>query len=236
MTFLSSLFIFFMATGILNPQMDDVKTYNVKSIQTEELIITGKGDSPRWKKANELSDFSYPWEKETPPKTSFKALHNNDWLYCLYTVYDDNINVYVKTNDKSEVVSSDRVEIFFRKDDRMSPYYGLELDAHARILDYEAEYHRKFNDKWSWPAGQLIVKSSRTKYGYIVEIAIGKKSLTQLGLLKNKQLEAGLFRANCLEINPGDESNIKWISWMKPASKTPDFHIPSTFGLLILED
>lgn len=228
--------ILFMATEFSKPTLIDTKAYRVKTIQDKELIVSGKGDSPLWKQANELSDFTYPWENEQPPHTLFRALHNKDWLYCLYDVKDDNINVYVNTNDKSEVVHSDRVEIFFRKDERMSPYYGLELDPLARVLDYEAEYHRKFKGEWSWPAGQLIVKSNRRKDGYTVEIAISKKSLNQLGILKSKTIEAGLFRGNCLEISLKDESKIKWISWVKPASETPDFHIPSAFGVLMLED
>ncbi len=228
--------ILFMATEFSKPTLIDTKVYHVKTIQDKELIVSGKGDSPLWKQASELSDFTYPWENEQPPHTLFRALHNKDWLYCLYDVKDDNINVYVNTNDKSEVVHSDRVEIFFRKDDRMSPYYGLELDPLARVLDYEAEYHRKFKGEWSWPAGQLIVKSNRRKDGYTVEIAISKKSLNQLGILQGKAIEAGLFRGNCLEISLKDESKIKWISWVKPASETPDFHIPSAFGVLMLED
>jgi len=228
--------ILLMATEFLKPTLIDTKSYHVKTIQGKELIVSGKGDSPLWKQANELSDFTYPWENEQPPHTLFRALHNKDWLYCLYDVKDDNINVYVNTNDKSEVVHSDRVEIFFRKDDRMSPYYGLELDPLARVLDYEAEYHRKFKSEWSWPAGQLMVKSNRRKDGYTVEIAISKRSLNQLGILKGKTIEAGLFRGNCLEISLKGESKIKWISWVKPASETPDFHIPSAFGVLMLED
>lgn len=234
MTYLPYL-ILFMATEFLQPALIDTKAYHVKKIKDKELIVTGKGDSPLWKQANELSDFVYPWETEQPPYTLFKALHTQDWLYCLYDVKDDNINVYVNTNDKSEVVHSDRVEIFFRKDDRMSPYYGLELDPLARVLDYEAEYHRKFNDQWTWPAGQLIVKSSRRKDGYTVEIAIQKKSLLELGVLNGNRIEAGLFRGNCVEIDLKEDKKIKWISWVKPASETPDFHVPSAFGVLMLE-
>jgi len=225
-----------MATEISHHPLGNTKTYRVNKIDDKELNVSGKGDSPLWKQAIELTDFKYPWETEEPPLTSFKALHNKEWLYCLYEVKDNNVNVYVKTNDKSEVVHSDRVEIFFRKDDRMSPYYGLELDPLARILDYEAEYHRKFNDKWTWPAGQLIVKSNRTKDGYAVEIAIQKKSLLELGILKGNTIEAGLFRGNCEEIDLDGDKKIKWISWVKPASEKPDFHIPSAFGVLSLAD
>lgn len=213
---------------------DTLKAYQVKKLKGSEIKVTGKGDDPKWKEAVELTDFIYPWENEKPPFTSFKALHSDNWLYCLYKVEDNNINVFVKTNKKNEVVSSDRVEIFFRKDQQLSPYYGLELDPNARVYDYEANYHRNFNPSWSWPEGQLIVKANKYSGGYTVEVAVSKKSLKELSLLNGNKIEAGIFRGNCTEITE-DNSKIKWISWVKPDSPTPDFHIPSAFGILILE-
>ena len=210
------------------------KTNIVNKVQ-EELIITGRGDNPLWQSATELSDFSYPWEQQTPPITSFRALHNQNRLYCFFQVKDDNVQVLVKSNHKSEVVFSDRVELFFRENEKMSPYYCLEIDPHGRIFDYEAVHYRQFNYNWTWPAGQLIVKSSINNDGYIVEILVSKKSLEALGLLKGNKIEAGLFRANCSKITD-DNSQIKWISWAKPESSRADFHIPSAFGILELQD
>lgn len=224
-----------MTTGITSASDESIKSYSVKNIKSKEIVINGKGDSPLWKNAIELTDFIYPWENETPPFTSFKALHSNDWLYCLYEVKDDHINVFVNTNEKSEVVSSDRVEIFFRKDDKMMPYYGLELDPNGRVYDYKVEYHRKFYPDWSWPEGQLLVKANKVNGGYTVEVAISKKSLIQLELIKGNMLEAGVYRGDCVEITE-DNSKIKWISWVRPDSPTPDFHIPSSFGMLKLEE
>jgi hypothetical protein len=225
-----------MTTGLLsNTTKEEVKTYSVNKLQGKEIVVTGLGDDQRWKKAVELTDFIYPWENETPPLTSFKALHSKDWLYLLYKVKDDHINVLVKTNEKSEVVSSDRVEIFFRKDDQMLPYYGLEMDPHGRVFDYLAEYHRKFTSTWSWPEGQLVIKANKVADGYTVEVAISKKSLKQLELIKGNKIEAGIYRGDCAEITE-DNSKIKWISWIRPDSPTPNFHIPSSFGILLLED
>jgi hypothetical protein len=226
-------FFVFMTTELF-AQNEKEKKYIVTKIQ-QEIPITGKGDNPQWQSAIELSDFSYPWEHQTPPITSFRALHNQNWLYCLFQVKDDNVQVFVKSNDKLEVGASDRVELFFRKDDKMSPYYGLEIDPKGRIFDYEATHYRQFSYHWTWPAGQLVVGTTITKDGYTAEIAISKKSLIQLGLLKGNLLEAGLFRANCIQLTD-DNSQIKWISWMKPNAETPDFHIPSAFGILKLRD
>jgi hypothetical protein len=115
------------------------------------------------------------------------------------------------------------------------PYYCLELDPNGRVLDYKAEYYRKFNTEWSWPTGQLVVKASRKAEDYKVEVAIRKESLRGLGVLKGSKLEAGLYRGDCLSLN-GDQASMSWISWMNPKSETPDFHIPSSFGCLILEE
>lgn len=235
MMILPLYFILLMTTIMASPLLE-TKTYSVKNLGEKEIAINGTGDNPEWKNATELTDFIYPWEKETPPLTSFKALHSKDWLYLLYQVKDQNVQVLVKSNEKQEVIYSDRVEIFLRKNEKMSPYYGLELDPNGRVYDYEATLHRKFNDRWTWPVGQLKVSASRTADGYIVEVAMSKKSLKQLGLLHGNKLEAGLFRGDCSEAAVGMESNIKWISWVKPDSATPDFHIPSAFGLLVMED
>jgi hypothetical protein len=73
------------------------------------------------------------------------------------------------------------------------------------------------------------------KEGYTVELAFSKKSLRALGLLTDNRLLAGLYRGNCVALN-GKAATLKWISWVKPDSKTPEFHIPSSFGVLMLED
>ncbi len=221
-----------LAAGTLT-HFKEGKTYSVKKI-SEDLSLSGKGDDPLWKTANVLSDFTYPWETEPPPSTRFKALHNGEWLYCLFDVMDDNIIIYVDKNHKSDVESSCRAEIFFKRDDRLSPYYCLEIDPLGRVLDYEGEFYRKFNTSWSWPKGHLQIKTNRRQDGYTVELAISMASLNDLGLLKNKNLQAGLFRGDCLELNKNCEK-FKWISWVKPDSETPDFHIPSSFGTLKLE-
>lgn len=212
----------------------ELKQYTVQNIGNKQIELTGEGSDKLWKKAIKLTEFTYPWEKEKAPFTSFKALHNDQWLYCFYEVKDEDINVLVDKNDKSDVLYSDRVEIFLRKDSVMAPYYGLEIDPHGRVYDYEAYYKSTHSSEWTWPKGHLIIKAKIVKGGYSVEFAISKESLKQLGLLNSNKLEAGLFRGNCVKIVKGSNSDIKWISWMKPDSPTPNFHTPSAFGILML--
>lgn len=210
--------------------------YLVRKI-SNELVVTGKGNSPLWQHAESLSAFSYPWESEKPPVTLFKAIHGNHWIYFLFEVDDRRVHVEVAENNKLEVIDSSRVEIFFRQDEKLSPYYCLEMDAAGRVLDYRGNFHRQFDFEWSWPAESLVVKAHRHDGGYTVEAAVSKDSLRSLGLLSaaSPDLEAGLFRAECTH-TVAARDHMRWISWLLPESNTPDFHIPSAFGILRLVD
>ena len=226
------LVIFLVVTTLNPPLQDKMKTYQVQKI-SQDLVIDGEGHDPLWESANELTDFSYPWQDGTPSMTSFKALHSETWLYCLFTVSDSAVKVFVKDNHKREAVRSDRAEIFFMADSSMSPYYCLEIDPLARVFDCKGEFYRKLDTSWSWPEGQLVVMSHRNENGYTIEIAISKNSLTELRLLNNNELTAGLYRADCIAL-VNDHATFRWISWVKPDSDKPDFHIPSSFGKMIL--
>lgn len=211
------------------------QTYVVKRIPANTIHITGLGDATTWEKATVLTDFSYPWEPEKAPATSFSALWDGEWLYCLYRVTDDSLITIVNKNDKLEIGASDRVEIFLTPDSTMLPYYYcLEMDATGRVMDYRASFYRKMDYAWAWPNKQFIIKTAPVKNGYVVEIAISIQSLTDLGLLQNNRLQAGLFRAERKSIKEGI-NRFHWISWINPNTVHPDFHLPSAFGVLVLE-
>jgi hypothetical protein len=211
--------------------------YIVKRITQGSLEITGKEMNSIWEMANVNSDFSYPWENEKAPVTNFRALHDDEYFYFRYDVEDENVLTFVDEDHKMEVVHSDRVEIFFRQNEKLNPYYCLEMDARGRVLDYVTKFYRDFDYEWSWPESKdLNVKASVNAHGYVVEGAIKLSSLEELGLIKNRVLEAGLYRGYCMNLPIGEaEADLRWISWVKPDSEDPDFHIPSSFGKLKLE-
>ena len=211
------------------------QTYTVKRIPKNTLEITGRGDNKAWQKATVLTDFTFPWEPEKAPATSFSALWDGDWLYCLYQATDDSIIAPVIKNNKIDAGASDRVELFMARDTTLLPYYYcLEMDATGRTLDYRASFYREMDYAWSWPNKQFVIKTSATITGYIVEIAISIRSLNELGLLQNQRLLAGLFRAE-RKTAQGGYNSFHWISWVKPTTTQPDFHTPSAFGVLVLE-
>ncbi len=192
-------------------------------------IAKRSGMLPEWDRAEVLDEFHSPWTQDGVPPMTFRALWNEDAFMFRFEVVDSDIRIYTATNHKMEVVHSDRVEVFFRTNEKMDPYYCLEMDPLGRVLDYRTVFYRKFEYGWQWPGnGSLNVRTGLLPLGYWVEGAIRLNSLRELGLLKDGKLEAGLFRGKCLEPHPN--SSFQWISWVKPESETPDFHIPSAVG------
>ncbi|MBX2841913.1 MAG: hypothetical protein KTR26_09075 [Flammeovirgaceae bacterium] len=208
-------------------------TYTVKRI--EKIAVQNLNKLP-WENAEVLKDFFYPWQKDTPPPMEFRALWNEERFYFQFIVKDQNILVKNLSEDKMEVIYSDRVEIFFKRDDQMKPYYCLEMDPESKTLDYFGNFHRDFDFSWSWPGSKnLIVNGEIQQDGYQVSGSISIASLKNLGLFENGKMQAGLFRGRCLAIKE-PESEMEWISWVDPQTKEPDFHVPTSFGILKLEN
>lgn len=216
------------------PMLPSTKTYIVKKVK-KNVQITGKGIDEQWSMSHELTDFSYPWRKEEAPITVFRALYDETHFYFLYRATDSEIIKKSKGLGENDVVHSDRVELFFKGASTKAPYYSLELDALGRVLDTEGFFYEKVDFDWTWPMDGLEIKGSIDKKGYWVEGRISFASLRALGVYDNEGiLRTGLYRAEYVTQNDG-VIRPKWISWVHPDSETPNFHIPSSFGILKLE-
>lgn len=203
--------------------MDNMKVYKIH-----------KNESfPKWNDIESLDDFIYPWKNKIRSKTVFQAYYDDENIYFRFLVDCIDPKFFVKDNNKLEVIHSERVEIFFRKDESMNPYYCLEIDPLSRVLDYKAQSYRNFDRTWKWPES-LCVKSEISEKKYSVEAKIKISTLEKLELIKGNQIEIGLYRGNCIELEE-DKAVINWISWVDPKTESPDFHVASSFGLLQLE-
>ena len=210
-----------------------MKNYNVNRIEKNILQINGLGDNPFWNNAEILTDFISPWSDLKPEKMEFRALWDTEHLFFCYTVYDTNIHIDRQDDSVDSIGESDRVEIFFRTDAGLNPYYCLEIDPSPRIMDFKASPKKKFDFDWNWPNNDLIVKSTIKEDRFIVEIAITIQSLKNFDLIKDNSIEAGIYRAKYTK----QENNLfepTWISWVNPNTETPNFHVPDSFGNLTL--
>lgn len=211
----------------------ELKNYEVHLVEENLLEITGKGDNPLWKNAQVLTDFCSPWDSEKPSKIEFKAVWDRENLFFCFTVSDTMIHIDRKDDSIHSIGSSDRVELFFRSNHAMNPYYCLEIDTASRIMDFVAYPNKKFDFDWNWPQNNMAVKSSIDDSSFTIEGAISILSLKMLHLINDNKIETGLFRA---KYNEKEKSIFEpvWISWVNPETETPNFHTPSSFGVLHL--
>ena len=210
-----------------------MKEYQVILLAKNQKINTAILDAAFWGKANCLTDFSSPWKNDPLSKIEFRALYDLDNLYFNFRVFDTDIYIDQKDDSVDSIGNSDRVELFFRTNDALNPYYCLEMDTAARIMDFEAKPNKDFDFNWNWPKDDLEVKASRQEDSFTVEGRISLASLKALNLIQDNSIETGVFRA---KFSKDEKQNYQptWISWVNPNTPEPNFHIASSFGKFIL--
>lgn len=205
------------------------KTYQIKSTDQIHSLQDATQES-LWTPANKLTDFSFPWDSAAPPKTEFRALWTPQAIYFRFDVEDNDIQAGEHQDKDEAVLASDRVELFFATSPALTPYYTAEMDTRGRVFDARAAYYRQVDPTWNWQTLKTI--ATPAKNGYRV---IGKIDMEELGNLdlwqdkNNQTLLCAIMRG---EFSAGGAQGQKrqWISWIKPDSVKPDFHIPSAFG------
>ncbi|MDO5980238.1 carbohydrate-binding family 9-like protein [Flavivirga spongiicola] len=211
----------------------NTKIYHVNCVETNRIIINGQGNNATWDKAVTLTDFVSPWETKPIDKIEFKAVHDNVNLFFLFKVYDPQVHINKNDDSINSINNSDRVELFFRTDASLTPYYCLEIDPTPRLMDFKAHPNKQFDFNWDWPVKDIQIKSSINEKGFTVEGAISLRSLTDYGLLKDGKIETGVYRAKYHQQQDGSYEPT-WITWVNPNTETPNFHIASSFGLFKL--
>ncbi|QIH40459.1 endoxylanase [Flavobacterium sp. Sr18] len=212
-----------------------MKEYEVHLIENKQLTVSGNGDDIAWENAQILTDFCSPWNNKKGTEITFKALWDRENLFFNFTVLDTEIHIEKKDDSFESIGNSDRVELFFRTDDALNPYYCLEIDNTGRIMDFIAYPNKNFDFDWNWPKNDLVVKSSVNTGSFIVEGSISIESLKSFNLVKNNRIETGVFRAKYVKTkNEFFEPN--WITWINPNTETPNFHLASSFGVFVLKE
>lgn len=206
-----------------------MKEYQVALIEKNQLTNAGILNSDLWENANCLTDFSSPWKTESFSKIEFRALWDLEFLYFNFRVFDTDIYIDRKDDSVESIGNSDRVELFFRADNTLNPYYCLEMDTAARIMDFKALPNKNFDFNWNWPQKGLELKPSKDDVSFTVEGKISIQSLNELNLIHNNIIETGVYRAKFSEVE-NQEYEPTWISWVDPLTETPNFHIASSFG------
>jgi hypothetical protein len=186
-----------------------------------------------WENANCLTDFGSAWKSDSFSKIEFRAFWDLENLFFKFRVFDAHIYLDQKDDSFDSIRNSDRVELFFRTNESLDPYYCLEIDTAGRVMDFKARPDKDFDFDWKWPKKDLEITTSKDEISFTVEGRISIQSLKDLNLIQNNTIEAGVFRAKFAQ-NTNQEYEPTWISWVNPNTETPNFHIASSFGKFIL--
>ncbi len=193
------------------------------------VSIDGRLNEPQWDGAESIRSFSFPWSSKPAPATEFRAWADADHFYFGFTAEDSDLVVETQFDGESTLDREDRVEIFFACDETLERYYCIEIDPLGRVHDYAAKHYRQFDSTWNCPG--LRTAGTRGPRGYTVEAAVPFATLSDLlgrATGPGAALRVGLFRA---EFRPGalGDAPDNWISWVRPTTTEPDFHVPSAF-------
>lgn len=186
-----------------------------------------------WSVAESLTDFTFPWENRTAPHTEFRALWDKTHLHFRFDCIDDDLVLPDAPTAKERVLGSDRVEIFLAPDLSLKPYYCLEMSPRGDMLAYEANFYREMN--WDWQCAGLQLTAHIEGSRYTVTGSIPLDTLRALQVLKpgSSELIAGLYRAE-FHHRPDGTVHSGWMPWVNPQTERPDFHVPTSFGVLTL--
>lgn len=186
-----------------------------------------------WPRAACLSDFSFPWEETAPAPTEFRALWTPERLHFRFDCRDEDLVLGAGNSEKERVLGSDRVELFFATDLGLNPYFCLEMSPSGDVYGYRARTYRQLDDTFVWSGLELAQRIDGDRYW--VEGSLPLAFLRELGVLRAgaNELLAGLYRAE-FSRQPSGGVRFGWMSWVDPETAKPDFHVPSSFGVLEL--
>lgn len=193
------------------------------------IHVDGEVTEPAWTNAWCVNTFVFPWSPRPAPATVFRAFVDAERLFFLFDVTDDDVVVEPAFAGESTVDREDRVEVFIARDAALDRYYCLEIDPLGRVHDYAARHYRKFDSEWA--CAGLRAAGRLRPGGYTVEASIPLRTLSEwVGqpVASGSMLRLGLFRAEFRRGALGS-SNDNWLSWTQPATRAPDFHVPSAF-------
>jgi hypothetical protein len=193
------------------------------NIMNRRIVVDGILEKKEWISVDSIAGFIDPWSSTGRDQTIFKYFCSDTSLYFCFDVIDKTMVTYDFIEELT-LAYADRVELYFNGKSDMSQYFCIEMDPLGQILDYSAQYYRKFNVSWDF--NNIDIASKFTPQGYVVEGRISLSELERLGIKESFRI--GIFRADFRSKKTDD---VVWYSWINPKSPTPDFHIPTSLGL-----
>lgn len=214
----------------------ETKSYDV-IYSNDKPVIDGFLNEDIWSKVPAVTSFVNPWGGVNPP-TSFKAYHDQKYLYFAFQVTDPQVITHEVIFHEMQIPREDRVELFFAPGNLAANisgnyphYYALEIDKNGRALSVERTIEKGGYFNLGWEMQSLNARGQYNKDGYVVEGQIALSELNSLGVINHNEIRAGIYRAE-FSVNGKEQAN--WITWVNPNTPKPDFHNNMSFGEFVL--
>ena len=197
--------------------------------------ISKSTPTPDWSQADVLTDFCFPWEERQVPVTEFRALWDEERLYFRFDCVDEDLVLGDGDTLKDRVLGSDRVEIFLTPDLSLTPYYCFEMSPRGEVLAYQARFHRQID--WNWTCPNFQISACIEAPHYRVAGSLPLANLRALNVLKpdSREFYAGVYRGE-FRHRPDGSVQHGWMPWVNPQTEEPDFHVPESIGVFVLQD
>ncbi len=195
------------------------------------LLAGCTSHSPEVKNPKVIRNFTFPWSDKAAPRTELSAYSDGMLLHFTFDVDDSDIVIAREWRGESTLDGEDRVELFFATDAALARYWCIEIDPLGRVHDYAASHYRRLDSAWNCPG--LRTAARHTGNGYHVEASVPFATLSSLlgtPVGAGTEVRVGFFRAEFHGATRGEVAD-NWLSWVRPATEQPDFHVPSAFRL-----
>ncbi|MEO6576237.1 MAG: sugar-binding protein, partial [Polyangiaceae bacterium] len=196
-----------------------------------DAVIDGNGNDPAWAKAQPVSwDTDYAGNS-TGIVTRVRAIWSKAGLTMLFELESADLNVDTSRPiavERSKLYDEDCVELFLTPDPRVaSHYYEIELGPLGHFFDIDVDRKAKREDT-EWSAGlQIATTHDAAKRTATIEARITAPDVLR-ALAPGRELPLGLFRMD-------GKSTRRYLAWSPPRTLKPNFHVPESFGTVLLE-
>ncbi len=213
------------------PATADRPTAHATHVGGDPPVIDGRGGDAAWGAATPVAwDTDYAGVK-TSIGTRARFLWTKNGLYGLWELMNAGINADATrpvAEERTKLYEEDCVEMFLApKSSQSSHYFEVELGPLGHFFDIDVDRAAHKEDT-AWSSG-VTVKTTHdeTARTATIEAVFAAKELTA-ALVPGARLRLGLYRIE-------GKAPRTYLAWSPPRTKSPNFHVPSAFGTLIVD-
>ena len=214
-----------------DPAAVDRPTAHAVHVDGDAPVIDGRGGDAAWGAATPVAwDTDYAGVKTSIP-TRARFLWTKSGLYGLWELSNAAIDADATrpvAEERIKLYEEDCVEMFLTpRASQPTHYFEVELGPLGHYFDIDVDRATKKEDI-AWSSG-VTVKTSHDEKAKTatIEAVFAAKDVTA-ALVPGASLRLGLYRIE-------GKTPRTYLAWSPPRTKSPNFHVPSAFGTLVID-